>query len=316
MTAIEAIGGTRPLDAEIFANRAYSYYKNPRRNPVKEILDSSESYDKTPPFLGIFNDVPWYKLREDEVISWAKAGFSFIINDGEHMQWEGYYGREQNAMESRLGLLPIQRLHREARSAHGDSFQLGALATMRPYSVSLEEVTDYYNSINFPTPGDPKPESRGAYPVRGGDREFYFTPKSLRDIETEVQGWVQFETAELIIDENQRNKALDIMQEQGPNKACGFVGPFDLILREGELPNVEKAVENLFIEAAKRKIHMGRVVGSGSINSPKAIEDAMVRSIELGVRFISVHYMTTDLVLHGAMQVAEPFFKAAERCGF
>ena len=61
---------------------------------------------------------------------------------------------------------------------------------------------------------------------------------------------------------------------------------------------------------------MGRVVGSGSINSPKAIEDAMVRSIELGVRFISVHYMTTDLVLHGAMQVAEPFFKAAERCGF
>lgn len=316
MTSIEAIGGKRPLSAEVLAERAYNYYKNPRRNPLKEILDEAESFEKTPPVLGIFNDIPWHKLREDEVLSWAKAGFTFIINDGEHSQWEGHYGKEQNAMESRLGLLPVQRLHREALSEYGDAYQLGAIAAMRPYSISTEEAAEFYNCINFPTPGQAKRTSRGAYPVRGGDRSLFFTPDSLRDAESEVQGWLQFETAELIINETIRNGALDIMQRQGKNKTCGFIGPFDLILREGELPEVEKAVEELIMEAAKRDIHMGRVVGSGRMTSPKEIEDAMVKAIELGSRLITVHYLTSDLVYYGAANVAEPFFKAANRCGF
>ena len=144
MTAIEAIGGARPVKTEEFARRAHAYALDPRRNPLKEVLDRSGSYEKTPPLLGIFNDIAWSKLREDEAHAWAKAGFSFIVNDAEHLQWEGWYGREQNALESRLGLLPVQRLHREARSAHGDAFQLGARATMRPYGTMVEEAHDYY----------------------------------------------------------------------------------------------------------------------------------------------------------------------------
>ena len=93
MDAIRAIGGNRPVKTEEFAKRAHSYAMNPRRNSLKEVLDAVESYDKAPPLLGIFNDVPWRKLREDEVHAWAKAGFSFIVNDAEHLQWEGWYGR-------------------------------------------------------------------------------------------------------------------------------------------------------------------------------------------------------------------------------
>ncbi len=39
MKAIEAIGGSLPLKAEQFAQRAYAYALNPLRNPLKEILD-------------------------------------------------------------------------------------------------------------------------------------------------------------------------------------------------------------------------------------------------------------------------------------
>ncbi|MDP6702450.1 MAG: hypothetical protein QGH25_22535, partial [Candidatus Latescibacteria bacterium] len=120
MDAIEAIGGSRPLTKEEFARRAHAYALNPARNPLKEILDQHDSVEKTPPLLGGFNDVPWHKLREAEVHSWAKAGWSWIVNDAEHSQWEGWYGREQNAIESRHGILPVQRLAREARSEHGD----------------------------------------------------------------------------------------------------------------------------------------------------------------------------------------------------
>jgi hypothetical protein len=316
MTAIEALGGNRPLVTADFAQRAHSYAMNPSRNPVKETLDAASDFESTPPLLGIFNDVGWHKLREDEVHAWAKAGFSFIVNDAEHLQWEGWYGREQNAAELRLGLLPVQRLHREARSAHGDAFQLGARATMRPYATTLEEAVDYYRSINFPVPGEASPHDRGGYPVRTGDRTTTFTPDSLRAAETETQGWLQFETAELIMNAELRDGVLDLMAAQGRNKACGFVGPFDAILRQGEIPEMEDAIASLFHAAGERNIHMGRVVGSGSMQDPADIEDAMVRAIEDGARLICVHLFTSDLVFRGAMAVSEPFFRAAARCGF
>ena len=58
--------------------------------------------------------------------SWARAGFTWAVNDGEHSMYEGRYGAEQNAMMLRLGVTPVQRLHREAISEHGDSLCKGA----------------------------------------------------------------------------------------------------------------------------------------------------------------------------------------------
>ena len=316
MDALQAIGGKRPVQTEEFAERAHAYALNPLRNPLKEVLDAAESYEKTPPVLGIFNDVAWHKVRQDEVHAWAKAGFSFIVNDAEHTQWEGWYGREHNAMEARVGLLPLQRLHREARSAHGDAFQLGARATLRPYATTLQDAKNYYRSIQFPNPGNATPFDRGGYPVRLGDRGMTFTPESLRNAEQETQGWLQFETAELILDVPVRDQVLDLMAAQGKNKACGFVGPFDAILREGDIPEMEEAVGSLFEAAARRGIHMGRVVGSGNMEDPKDIENAMAKSIEQGARLICVHPFTSDLVFRGAMTMSEPFFRAAQRCGF
>jgi 2-keto-3-deoxy-L-rhamnonate aldolase RhmA len=316
VNAIEAIGGSLPLSTEVFAQRAHAYTLNPNRNPLKEVLDQAESIEKTPPLLGIFNDVPWHRFRESEAHAWAKAGFSWIVNDAEHSQWEGWYGREQNAAECRLGLLPVQRLHREALSAHGDVYQLGARASLRPYSTTYEDAERYFRAVNFPVPGQATSDDRGGYPVRSGDRTMMFTPDELRNAETETQGWIQFETAEYILDKDLRDRVLDLMAAQGRNKACGFVGPFDAILREGEIPEINEAVNELFREAAKRGIHMGRVVGSGSMEDPKDIEDAIVVALENGARLISVHPMTSDMTYRGAAAMAAPFFAAAKRCGF
>ena len=316
MKAKDAIGGQRPVSAEEFARRAHATALHPGRNPLKEILDRCSSVERTPPLLGTFNDIPWHKFRENEAHAWARAGFTWIVNDAEHSQWEGWYGREQNAAQLRLGLLPVQRLHREARSQHGDALQLGARATMRPYATTFEEAAQYYRSIEFPRPGKATPDDRGGYPARRGDRRLVFTPDELRAFETEVQGWFQFETAETLMDAGLRDRILDLMAAQGRNKACGFVGPFDAILREGEIPEMEEAVNALFRAAAKRSIHMGRVVGSGAMEDPRAIEDAMVVAIENGARLIAVHVLTSDLPYLGAAATADPFFRAAERCGF
>ena len=76
MDAIAAIGGSRPLQAEEFARRAYNYALNPAPpTRSRETLDQCESVAKTPPLLGGFNDVPWHKLRDAEVHAWAKAGW-------------------------------------------------------------------------------------------------------------------------------------------------------------------------------------------------------------------------------------------------
>ncbi len=316
MKLIDALGGALPLNTEEFARRAHAFTLNPNRNPLKEILDRAKSHKKAPPLLGIFNDIPWHKFREAEAHAWAKAGFSWIVNDGEHSQWEGIYGREHNAALARLGLLPVQRLAREAISQHGDAFQLGARATMRPYSTTYKEAEQYFKAINFPDLGAATPDDRGGYPVRGGDREMMFTPDELRNAETETQGWIQFETAEYILDKNLRDKVLDLMVAQGPNKACGFVGPFDAILREGEISEMEEAVNALFKAAAKRGIHMGRVIGSGAMEDPKDIENAMVKAIKNGARLICVHPLTSDMTYRGAANMAKPFMNAVQRCGF
>lgn len=316
MNAIDAIGGSLPLSTAEFAQRAHAYALNPNRNSLKEILDQTESVEKTPPLLGVFNDIPWHKFRESEAHAWAKAGYSWIVNDAEHSQWEGWYGREQNAAECRLGLLPVQRLHREARSAHGDVYQLGARASMRPYGTTYEDAENYFRSVNFPDPGHATPDDRGGYPVRSGDRTMMFTPDELRNAETETQGWIQFETAEYILDKELRDRILDLMAAQGSNKACAFVGPFDAILREGEIPAINEAVNALFRAAAERGIHTGRVVGSGAMEDPKDIEDAMVSAIENGCRLVCVHPMTSDITYRGAATMAAPFFAAAKRCGF
>lgn|GEM_PF-440758 len=316
MTAIEAIGGNRPLKTEEFARRAHDYTLNPSRNSLKEVMDKADSVATTPPLLGIFNDIPWHQFRENEAHAWARAGFSWIVNDAEHRQWEGWYGTEQNATINRLGMLSCQRLHREAASFHGDVFQIGARATLKPYGTTYEQAERFYRSVEFPVPGQATADDRGGYPIRYGDRNFAFTPDELRGVETETQGWIQFETAEYIIDTDLRDRVLDLMAAQGRNKACGFVGPFDAILREGELPEVENAVDSLFRAGAERGVHLGRVVGSGSMEDPAEIEDNMVRAIENGARLICVHPMTSDFTFRGAMAMSEPFFRAAARCGF
>lgn len=307
-----------PVGVHEFARRAYLYALDPSRNPVKDVMDAFPSVRATPPMLGIFNDIPAEKMREDEVMSWAKAGFSVIVNDAEHGQGKCWMGKAENAMLGRVGLLSMQRLHREAVSQHGDAFQLGARATMRPYGASLEEAERYYDAVTFPAgkPGSATVDSRGGFPVRLGDRTLTFTPDSLRAAESEVQGWIQFETGEYILDAKMRDQVLDLMQRQGRNKGVGFVGPFDAIMRDGPTPRMDQGINDLFAAAADRGIAFGRVCGSGSLTDPKGIEDAMVKAIESGCRFIMVHYMTSDMPFKGAEAVAAPFWKACSRCGF
>jgi 2-keto-3-deoxy-L-rhamnonate aldolase RhmA len=124
------------------------------QNPVKQVMDASSNVTTTPPMLGIFNDVPSNKMREDEVQCWAKAGFTWVVSDGEHSQLFGRMGREQNAMLNRAGITPVQRLHREAVSEHGDALTLGSRATMRPYGTVLDEAAQYYRSVSYPVPGE------------------------------------------------------------------------------------------------------------------------------------------------------------------
>ena len=50
MTALAAIGGSRPATTEEFARRAHAYVMNPSRNPVKEIMDDLGVEDV--PFVG------------------------------------------------------------------------------------------------------------------------------------------------------------------------------------------------------------------------------------------------------------------------
>lgn len=316
MTAIEAIGGNRPVTTDEFASRVYSSTINPQRNPVKAVMDRCPSPVETPPMLGVFNDIPWYKFRASEAHAWARAGFTWVVNDGEHSQWEGYYGREQNEALLRLGLLPVQRLPREAVSPHGDALQLGARATMRPYGTTYEEAHRYFNAISFPVPGRGTSDDRGGFPMRAGDRTMDFSPRALLAAEEDVQGWLQFETEEYVTDIDLRDRILDLMQSRGRNKTCGFIGPFDAVLRGGDGGQRRKAIGELLQAATERGIHMGILVSPGPDDTPAAAEEAMVHAIEQGARLLAVPVMTSDLPYRGAVAMAEPFFRACLRCGF
>ena len=314
-TALGAVGGAIPVPATEFARRAYAHALDPLQNTVKQVMDSSASVQAMPPLLGIFNDIPAHQLRESEVKSWARAGFTWVVSDGEHTQLNGRLGREQNAMLSRNGILPVQRLHREAVSEHGDALTCGARATMRPYGTTVGEAEQYYRAVTFPTVGAATPDDRGGFPVRLGDRQMCFTPDSLRAAETETQGWVQFETGEYILGP-ERDQVLDVMAAQGKNRAAGFIGPFDAVMRGGPTPEMADGINALIEAAAARGVAMGRVCGSGSCNDPKDVEAAMVEAIEKGARLVCVHYMTSDLPFKGAEAVAAPFFRACARAGF
>ena len=314
-----------PLTREVFAQRAYDGTLRPQRNALREVLDGCDSVWKTPPVLGIFVDIPARQLREDDLNAFARAGFTFLIADGEHSLGEARIGREHTATIIRLGMCPVQRLHREARSEHGDSLTLGNRGTMMPYASSVEEVQSFIECLHYP---DIKPlsadavaqpatcNSRGAFPLKDGAKNLLFTPQELRDIERDCQGWVQFETAELICDRAVRDEVLGLMQAQPRNSLVGFVGPFDAIMRSGEPAKIMADVDALGRDAADRGIHMGRVCGSGTCTDPKDIEDAMVQAIESGFRLISVHYLASEMAYVGAKEAAAPFWAACARAGF
>lgn len=143
-----------------------------------------------------------------------------------------------------------------------------------------------------------------------------FTPDGLRDVESDCQGWVQFETEELICDETIRDQVLSLMEAQPKNRMVGFVGPFDAIMRSSDPGHILPAVDRLAQEAATRGIYMGRVCGSGTCTDPKDIEDAMVKAIEAGFRLISVHYVASEMPYVGTKTAAEPFWNAVKRTGF
>lgn len=317
-TAVSVVGGSVPVSKGEFARRAYLYALDPLRNPLKEVQGAHHTVTAMPPVLGIFNDIPSHKMREDDVMAWARAGFSFVVSDGEHSQMEGRMGREQHAMLGRAGLLSVQRLHREAISEHGDAFQLGARATMRPYGTTVADAKQYLDSVTFPEgkPGTATPDARGGYPVRLTDRQMCFTPASLRAAESETQAWVQFETGEYILDASVRDGVLSAMQALGQGKACGFVGPFDAVIRDGPSERMAEGIDALIAAAAAKGIPMGRVCGSGSKTDPKEIEDAMYHAITKGCRLVCVHVMTSDLSFIGAKSVAQPFYSACKRAGF
>ena len=208
----------RSITTETLAERAKLAVLDPQRNGVIEALTTSKR-----PLLGLFNDIPRHQLRESDARAWALAGFEFVVNDGEHSGNDLLYGREENAMLQRYGLTPIQRLPREAISAHGDSLACGARGTMRPYALTLEDAQIYVEAMDFPGGAGPRRHARGAYPVRAGDGAMTFTPDSLREAEGDrTLACLQFETEEYLFDEGLRRSVLEVLSKRG--NACAFVG--------------------------------------------------------------------------------------------
>ena len=312
-TALEAVGGSLPVGVHELARRAYAYTLDPLANPVKALMDEFSSVEQMPPMLGVFNDIERSRMREDEVLAWAKAGILFVVNDGEHSQQEGRMGRAQNAMIGRAGLTSVQRLPREAVSEHGDALCLGARGTMRPYASTVAEAEQYCRSVAYPPAGAATPDARGGYPMRLGDREVVYSADSLRAAESETQGWLQFETAEYIgvgKDKSVRDAVLDAMAAQGRHRMVGFVGPFDAALRGGcSTDELHGALAALPAVAASRGVVMGRVCGGPNV------EATMLAALKAGYRLLVVPQLTSDLPYCGAAAAAAPFFAACEAAG-
>ena len=291
----------RAVSTETLAERARLAVLDPQRNGVIEALTSSNR-----PLLGLFNDIPRHKIRESDARAWALAGFEFVVNDGEHSGNDLLYGREENAMLQRYGLTPIQRLPREAMSAHGDALACGARGTMRPYALTLKDATTYVEAMDFPTDEIPahgqRRHARGAYPVRAGDGAMTFTPDSLRGAEADrTLACLQFETEEYLFDDEMRRSVLKVLSKRG--NACAFVGALDASMRCGDAARVSSSVAELCSDASDLNVAVGGVVGGDA--------DNVLRHMLMGMRLVAPPVFASDFALHGAVAAAAPFHEAA-----
>jgi hypothetical protein len=66
-------------------------------------------------------------------------------------------------------------------------------------------------------------------------------------------------------------------------------------MREGANPRMADGINDLIKQAAKRGIAMGRVVGSGSMEDPKDIEDAMVRAFLHAIFCSTLRHLSASL---------------------
>ena len=205
-------------------------------------------------------------------------------------------------MLQRYGLTPIQRLPREAISAHGDALACGARGTMRPYALTLDDAKIYVEAIDFPVGEGPRRHARGAYPVRAGDGAMTFTPESLREAEADrTLACLQFETEEYLFDEGLRRSVLEVLSKRG--HACAFVGALDAATRCGDAARVADSVAELCRDADDVGVAVGGVVGGDS--------DNVLRHMRMGMRLIAPPVFASDFALHGAVSAAESFHAAA-----
>ena len=288
----------RAVSTETLAERARLAVLDPQRNGVIEALTTTNR-----PLLGLFNDIPRHKIRESDARAWALAGFEFVVNDGEHSGNELLYGREENALLQRYGLTPIQRLPREAISAHGDVLACGARGTMRPYALTLDDARIYVEAMDFPVGAGPRRHARGAYPVRAGDGAMTFTPDSLREAEGDrTLACLQFETEEYLFDDEMRRSVLKVLSKRG--NACAFVGALDAATRCGDAARVADGVAELCRDAGDLNVAVGGVVGGDAAN--------VLRHMRMGMRLVAPPVFASDFALHGAVAAAAPFHAAVE----
>jgi hypothetical protein len=311
------------VTTEDFAERARRAVLDPQRNPVLEHFNnpSAGPLHAHAPLLGLFNDIPASLFRETEARAWARAGFSFVVNDAEHSGWQGWYGREHNAALLRLGLTPIQRLPREARSAHGDALSLGARGTMRPYASTVQDAVEYLACLSLPDgTSEPTPLHRGAYPARSGDGTPAFSVEGLRRAESgKVLACLQFETADYIADAARRDTVIDLLAAFDSGRGgVAFVGGFDAAMRavgRTFLDELGPQIAAVHRTACEHGVPSGAVVGWSGQSHDDA-EDASARietAIDDGCRLIAAPVFASDLPLHGATTVAAPFHAAVAR---
>ena len=199
-------------------------------------------------------------------------------------------------------MTPIQRLPREAISAHGDALACGARGTMRPYALTLDDAETYVEAMDFPGGEGLRRHARGAYPVRAGDGAMTFTPDSLREAEADrTLACLQFETEEYLFDEGLRRSVLKVLSTRG--NACAFVGALDAATRCGSAESVANGVAELCRDADDVGVAVGGVVGGDAAN--------VLRHMRMGMRLIAPPVFASDFALHGAVAAAAPFHEAA-----
>jgi len=288
-----------------FAERARQYVLNPQRNPLRETLGVR-------PVLGLFNDIPRHKFRFEEAQAWARAGFDFVICDGEHSLHEGFYGRDEYASLLRLGLTPIQRLPRDAGpSYYGDALCLGARGVMRPYGTTIKDLDDLLEACQYPNGVErPSKRQRGAYPLKLGDGTLEASRDVLRALETaQCLVSLQFETTEYVFDAELRKLLLRRLESRG---GIAFLGALDLSTRATaeELPLLDDAVAAFFRDAKD----IGCVAGGifGHKEDHRKSVDAIKAALFAGARFVACPYLASELPFYGAATAARDFHVAIE----